>query len=543
MLKITRLAPDKIVHNATVYTLDADNSTAQAVAIKDGRILATGSDSEIIALADEQTERLDMQGCAVLPGLFDSHAHLWEVGIKLTNIRLDECKSAEEMMHLVRERAADTPPGMWIVGQGWNENIFDNGQLPTKHDIDPATSDHPVILMRFFNMDVVNSVALRMAGITRHTPDPEGGKIEHDADGEPNGIIRASAKKLVRKLIPAPTPAELEDAVRLGCKDFNQFGITSVLDPGLLPSVLHAYQSVYRDGGLSVRMNLMPSWHGFYDEEDASQIIAKTRALGAFTGIGDEWLKMGGLKMAIDGGTSSRSAWMYAPFEGESEVGDFNRLSPADLYRFFREAQEMGWDVGIHTTGDKAMDVAVDTFAQVAKDVPRADMRHNIIHAYFPSDRALAQMAEHQIGAVIQPTFIYWEGDMIFRDVGHARAANYKPTRKFLDLGITVAANSDVPSTVSADPFIAMATLVTRHALDGSYIAPDQAISRLEAVHAYTTGGTWLTREETLKGTLEPGKVADLIATDRDFFTEPEDTLKEIKTTMTMVGGNVVFEQ
>ena len=179
-MKIKDLSPDLILSNGKVYTLDgADDATgsiAQAVAVKDGRILAVGGDAEIRALAGPGTERLDLGGRAVIPGIFDSHNHLLEVGAKLSMIRLDECQSPEEMMELVRERAKVTPPGEWIIGQGWNEGLFAGGRLPTRHDIDPATSEHPVVLMRFFNTDVVNSYALEMAGIDRDTPDPEGGK-------------------------------------------------------------------------------------------------------------------------------------------------------------------------------------------------------------------------------------------------------------------------------------------------------------------------------------------------------------------------------
>ena len=245
--------------------------------------------------------------------------------------------------------------------------------------------------------------------------------------------------------------------------------------------------------------------------------------------------------MAIDGGTSSHTAFMYEPFEGESSVGNFNRLNPDQLRRYFRTAQEHGWDVGIHTCGDRAMDMVVDAFAAVLQDFPGSDARHNVIHAYFPSDRALAQMAAYQIGAVIQPTFLYWEGDMIFRDVGRARAANYKPARKFLDRNIPLAANSDIPSTVSVNPFVALYALVTRKNNLGNLVAPDQALSRAEALRAYTMGGTWLTREEKLKGTLEAGKVADLVVIDRDYFTVADEALKEIAVVSTIVGGRTVW--
>ena len=427
MISATVLAPDLVLHNGLVHTLDADCPAASAVAVKDGRILVVGQDAEITPLAGAGTETIDLAGRTVIPGLFDSHAHLQEVGLKLSLIRLDECRSAEEMMELVRERARSTPPGEWIVGTGWNEGNFLNGQLPTRHDIDAATADHPVILMRFFNMDLVNSYALRLANVTRRTPDPADGRIERDPDGEPNGLLRAKAKILVRGLVPRPTLSQLLEAVRLGCHEFNRFGITSVLDPGLYPWEMHAYQAAYEAGLLSVRMNVMPSWHGFREEEQEAALDSRAAELGIYTGLGDEWLRIGGLKMAIDGGTSSHTACMYEPFEGETEVKSFNRLDTADLRRHFRRAAELGWDVGIHCCGDRAQDMAVEAMAYAADATGRSDRRNSIIHAYFPTDHALDLMARYRIAAVIQPTFLYWEGDMIFRDVGQARALNYKP--------------------------------------------------------------------------------------------------------------------
>ncbi len=555
-MHIRDLSPDQILHNATIYTLDAHQPTAQAVAIKEGRILAVGADAELLPLAGPGTHTHDLGGRTVLPGIFDSHNHLLQVGVKLTRIRLDECRSPEEMMELVRARAAVTPPGHWIVGEGWNEGNFTAatppGRLPTRWDIDPATDQHPVILMRFFNTDVVNSVALQLAGITPATPNPPGGEIGRDASGAPNGLLRAAAKLFVRNLLPQPTLAELKTAIRLGCQEMNRYGITSVLDPGLYPYELAAYQAVVSEGRaatsqgraalpIAVRLNVMPSWHGFREEENEAELEARARGLGIASGLGDEWLRLGGLKMAIDGGTSSHTALMYEPFEGETVVGNFNRLDPQTLRRHFRTAQELGWDVGIHTCGDRAMDMVVDAFADVARSTPWSDARHNVIHAYFPSDRALAQMAEHRIAAVIQPTFLYWEGDLIFRDVGERRAANYKPARKYLDAGVVLCATSDIPSTVSPDPFAGLYALVTRKNNLGHFVARDQAISRSEALRAYTINGTWLTREEHLKGTLAPGRLADLIVIDRDYFTIPEEQIKETRVLMTMVGGEIVY--
>jgi predicted amidohydrolase YtcJ len=540
MITQRELAPDLILHNGRIYTQDPHDTVASAVAIKDGCFIAVGADAAVLPLAGPGTQVSDLQGRAVIPGLFDSHAHLQEVGVKLSQIRLDECRSAEEMMELVRERARVTAPGEWIVGTGWNEGNFYDGRLPTRHDIDPATAQHPVLLMRFFNTDLINTVALRLAGITADTSDPADGRIERDADSEPNGLLRAKAKRLARQLVPRPAQQQLVEAVRLGCAEFNRYGITSCVDPGLYPWELHAYQAARDAGQLSVRMNLMPNWHGFRDDETEAQLDARASELGIYSGVGDEWLRIGGLKMAIDGGTSSHTAYMYEPFEGETEVGRFNRLDTADLYRYYRRAQELGWDTGIHCCGDRSQDMAVDALARVAGELPRPDARHNIIHAYFPTDHSLDLMARYHIAAVIQPTFLYWEGDMIFRDVGQHRALNYKPARKYLDRGVVLAASSDVASTVSVNPFVALYALVTRKNNLGHLIAPEQAISRGEALRAYTVAGTWLTREESLKGTIEPGMLADLAVLDRDYFEVPDEEIKDICVEMTVLGGRVL---
>jgi hypothetical protein len=542
-MQVKDLSPDLILSNGRFYTLDADSTFAQAVAVKDGRIVAVGGDAVVGELAGSGTRQLDANGRAVIPGIFDSHNHLMAAGAKLSVIRLDECRSQEEMMELVRERAKITPPGEWIVGQGWNETNFADGRLPTRYDIDPATSEHPVILMRFFNTDAINSYALRLAGVTRDTPDLEGGRIEHDPDGEPNGLLRAGAKILTRRLLPKPTVDNMKDHLRLACSEMLRYGITSVIEPGLYPQEIRAYQSFYHDGELSVRVNLMPSWHGFHDDETETVLEHRAKESAIISGLGNEWLRIGALKMLIDGGTTPHTAFMYEPYVGDSKLVAFNLISQDKLHQYFRTAQELGWDIGIHCCGDHAQDMTVDTFADIIREVPRPDARHSIIHGYFPTPRALDQMAESKLGTVVQPTFIYWEGNSIFHDVGEARALNYKPVRKYLDHGIVVMSSSDVPSTVSANPFVALYTLVTRKNNLGREVALQEAVTREEALRTYTINGTWLTREESLKGSIEVGKVADLVVLDRDFFSVPEEEIKEIKVEKTMIAGNIVWER
>ena len=310
-----------------------------------------------------------------------------------------------------------------------------------------------------------------------------------------------------------------------------------------IPGKCARYQAAYEAGLLSVRMNLMPSWHGFREEEREEVLDYRASELGICTGLGDEWLRIGGLKMAIDGGTSSHTAFMYEPFEGETEVKSYNRLDTTDLRRHFRRAMELGWDVGIHCCGDRAQDMAVEAMAYAADVTGVTDRRNNIIHAYFPTDHALDLMARYRIAAVIQPTFLYWEGDMIFRDVGQTRALNYKPARKYLDHGVVLAASSDVESTVSANPYVSLGALVTRKNNLGHYVAADQAITRDEALRAYTVAGAWLTREERLKGTITPGKLADLVVLDCDYFAVPDEEIRNLRAEMTFVGGKLVWRR
>jgi predicted amidohydrolase YtcJ len=538
------LAPDLILYNGRMVTLHDEMPRCTAIACKDGRIVALGDDAEVRALASARTEQIDLGGRMAIPGINDAHNHMLQMGLKFGHIGLDDCTSIAEMIERTRERAARTPKGEWIIGEGWNESYFAEGRLPTRDDLDAATTEHPVVLMRFFNMDVVNGAALALAGVDASTPDPPGGKIERRPDGTPNGLLRASAKSLVRRLLPEPTVPELVEAIDAASRAYLEVGITSVLDPGLVPDEIRAYQYAYRRGKLRVRTNILPSWHGFIDTEEEAELDARSASLGVFSGLGDDWLRLGALKMALDGGTTSHTAWMFRPFLGEDEVRDYNRFDAADMRRFFQMGHDQGWDIGIHAIGDRAHHEAALAFAAVLERAdPATDHRHNLIHAYFATEESLQQMAEYGIAAVIQPTFIYYEGDDLFRDVGPELAGRYKPMRTYLDRGIRVVATSDVPSTVGYNPFIGLYSLVTRKSHLGTPIAPGEAVSREEALHAYTVAGAWLTREEDHKGPLAPGYLADIAVLDRDYFACPDEEIKDITVEMTIVDGKVAYRR
>ena len=540
---IRDLAPDLALFNGKIHTLHADLPLCSALACKDGRIVALGDDDAIRAICGPHTELVDLGGRTAIPGINDAHNHMLELGLKLGKLQVENCTSIAAMVALVAEAAQRTPPGQWIVGEGWNESLFAEGRLPTRHDLDTATTDHPVLLKRFFNMDVVNSKALELAGVSAATPDPQGGKLERDPDGRPNGILRAAAKVLVRHLLPEPSPAECVAALEAAGHAYLAVGITSLLEPGLRPWEMQAYLNARAAGKLLLRVNMMPSWHGFREDETREQLDARAAELGVFSGLGDEWLSLGGLKMAIDGGTTSHTAWMFQPFLGEEKVHDYNRLDPEDLREFFARGHELGWDIGIHAIGDRAHHEAAAAFADVLSEAAPRDHRHNLIHAYFASEASLQQMARHGLAAVIQPTFIYYEGDDLFRDVGPELAARYKPARTYLDRGIRVVATSDIPSTVHYNPFVGLYSLVTRKSWKGTLISPSEAISREEALHAYTVAGAWLTREEQIKGPLALGYLADIAVLDRDYFSCPDDEIKDILVELTVVGGKVAYRR
>lgn len=539
------LEPDLILHGGSITTWHPELPRCSAIACKDGRVVAIGDDAPVRALAGPATEQVDLAGRTVLPGFNDAHNHMLELGLKLGRLSLDDCRSIDQMVELVRREAERTPPDAWIVGEGWNESLFVEGRLPTRHDLDRATMRHPVLLKRFFNMDVVNSRALELAGVDASTPDPQGGRVERLADGAPSGVLRASAKLLCRRLLPDPAPDECVAAIEAAGRAYLAVGITSVLEPGLRPWEIRAYQQARAEGRLLLRANLMPSWHGFREDESREELEARAAGLGVASGFGDEWLRLGGLKMAVDGGTTSRTAWMFQPFLGETKVHDYNRLDPEDLREFFARGHAIGWDIGIHAIGDRAHHEAAQAFADVldaAAARPEVH-RHNLIHAYFATEESLRHMARHDIAAVIQPTFIYYEGDDLFRDVGPELAHRYKPMRAYLDRGIRVIATSDVPSTVHYNPFVGLYSLVTRKTWKGTPIAPQEAVSREEALYAYTAAGAWLTREENIKGTLAPGFLADMAVVDRDYFTCEAEEIKEIRVEMTVAGGKIAYQQ
>jgi len=537
---------DLILKNGKIATVDPQDRIVDAVAIKGDRFVAAGTEAEVMSHADRSTSVVDLGGRTAIPGIVDSHIHLTSTGLLLEGVMLFDARNMDDVRERVAARVSQLKPGQWVEGGGWIDSQFAEYRPPTRWDLDSASPNNPVILGRLFGGVVVNSKALELAGIDRSTPDPERGTIERDPKtGEPTGYLRNGAQVLVSRLMsdrPAEQPVRRARRLTgLAMNELIRWGITSVVDPGVPAVLMQAYQQSRDEGRLPLRVNMMPTWHGLSAVRgEAGEQDYKPAALGARTGLGDEWLRIGALKMAIDGGLGSKTAWCSEPWIDGTRSEIPLRLDTDKLGHYFDIADRHDWSVGIHCCGDVAQDVACREFKQVldAQGGSRPH-RHNIIHGYLPSPEALDIMAEYGIGTSVQPGFIWVEGDIYFDVVEQERLEYFKPLRTYIKHGIKVAANSDMASA-HYNPFLGMFSAVARRTSQGRSMGDAERVNRIEMLRLFTHNGTWLTGEEDLKGSIEPGKLADLAVLSGDILTIPDDAIRDLTVEMTLIGGKVV---
>ncbi len=542
------LSADVIYHNARIYTLDPEDRVASALAVRGDRIVATGGEDEVRQFAGRQTRWVDLGGDTVIPGIVDSHNHVIHGGIIMAGVMLFSASTIDDLKDMVAERVAEKKPGEWILGGGWIENQFKEWRFPTRWDLDQVSPDNPVLLRRLFGMSVVNSRALEMAGITAATADPAGGTIDRDpATGEPTGVLRDRAQDPVTALILKGSLLEetfnMESAISLAMDEYVKWGITSVVDPGVRPAGMRAYQNLYLDGRLPIRVNMMPAWHGLDATRDEANLSDRLDHLGLFTGLGDSWLRVGALKMAIDGGLGSKTSLMYDEFLDGSQSQVPLRLNIERLEEYMRAGHSRGWSIGIHTCGDKAQDLATAAFESILKDQKDTGLRrHNIIHGYFPTAQSLERMARHRIAVSAQPGFIWVEGDLYLTAVSEDVAARFKPLKTYQRHGILVACNSDMTSA-HYNPFWGMHSTLTRQTARGKVLGEDECLDARETLRAFTLNGAVLMGEERDKGSLEPGKLADFAVLDRDILNIPPNQVRHTRVLTTVVGGRVAYQR
>jgi len=537
---------DTLITNGRVYTMDASAPGAEAIALVGNRILALGSSSEIHALRGPRTEVIDLAGRTVLPGFTDSHIHFLNMARARQHLDLSAAHSAEEIADAVAGRPAGMPPGQWVFGNGWDRNSWLDTSLPTKALLDAAAPDHPVALhSRDLHSTWVNSLALAQAGFSSATPDPPGGVIVRDQrTGEPTGILLERACKVMANAYPSPTPEECADAIKGAMPEAWQSGITSIHQMGDKPDgrAFRAYQLLHLRGELSLRIL-------YYLPRENLEGAAQ---LGLRSGFGDQRLRIGGVKLFADGSLGSHTAWMLEPFSDDPLNRGVPWLKPEELHEVIGYASSSGLAVAVHALGDRANREVINALAAARQhegEGSQADapfLRHRIEHAQLLHPDDIPRLARHRIIASMQP--IHCTSDMITADRlwGEPRCAGAYAWRSVLDASVRLAFGSDGP-VEPLDVLKGIHAAASRCRADGSPEPrgwhSEQRLSVVEAVHAYTLGAAYAAGEEKERGSITPGKLADLVVLSDDIFELKPASILDTRVDMTFFDGSLVYQR
>ena len=552
---------DLIVHHGQVVTVDAKFTVAEAVAVTDGKIVAVGPDADILTLRGPKTRVIDAAGKTVLPGLYDSHTHPVGAASSEAGEPLPNLKSIPEVLDYIKTKAAITPKGKWIVLRYVFPTRLKEARFPTKAELDSVSPDHPV-LYHAGPAGIANSVALKLSGVTKDTPNPSAGLVEKDpATGEPTGMLRNAYGVL--KGVPGGggdlTPEKRREAVKKLFRLYNEHGLTSIADRNAGRSDLDLYLGLQKDGELSLRVNVARSFNpGGTRDEIARRFeeLPGTDGRGGPTGAGDEWVRIGPIKMFLDGGMLNGSAYMRQPWpKGDTYQitrDDYRGLlfiPPEQLKIVVEEAAKRKWQVTAHTAGEGAMDNLLDAYEFVDRITPIKELRFCITHANFPSRFNLQRCKELGVCADIQPAWLWKDGATQLSILGAERMRWFQPYKTWLEY-TTIGGGSDhmlrfdpLDSTNPWSPWLGIWVALTRKLERGGVHQPDEALTREQALRLYTINNAYLHHEEKQKGSLEAGKLADLIVVDRDILGCPVDEIRDTKVRYTVVGGKVVFER
>jgi predicted amidohydrolase YtcJ len=550
---------DFIIHNGKVLTLDAQSRIVEAVAVKGDRILAVGSDAAILKHRGPRTKVVDAKGRSVLPGLYDSHTH--PVGAALSELdeELPYLQSLDDVFSYIRKKAEKLPEGEWIVLRFAFPTRLKEARFPTKAELDKAAPRHPV-LYNAGPASMVNSLALAVSKITRDSANPANGVVVKDpVTGEPTGMLR-NAQGLLRGVPGSKaSTADRREAVKRLFKLYNSYGLTSIADRNADRAALDLYYALRKDNELTLRINVARGFSPYGTREEIAKrldALPGKDGLGGPTGKGGVWIRIGPIKFFLDGGMLNGTAYMRQPWpKGDTYQiveNDYRGLlftPPEQVKILAEEAARRGWSVTAHTAGEGAMDVLLDAYEFVDRIVSIKDLRFCITHANFPSRHNLERCQRLGVCADVQPAWLYKDGDTLNRVLGKERIRWFQPYKSWLKY-TTIGGGSDHmikldprKATNPWDPWLGIQTAITRATESGQVLVPDECLTRLEALRLYTINNAYLHHEEKEKGTLEKGKLADLILIDRDYLMCPAEKISESRVLLTMVGGRVVFER
>jgi predicted amidohydrolase YtcJ len=529
---------DLILLSAKIWTGDTARPDAQALAVRGGRIAAVGSNAEIELLRGPDTRVIDAKGRRVVPGFIDSHTHVAMAGFDLLAMDLRRTKDPAEFTRIVGDYAKTRPAGVWLTDGAWDHEQWVPARLPTREMLDSATGDHPTCLSRQDgHMCVCNSLALRLAKITRDTPDPPGGVIVRDGNGEPTGVLKDAAMDAISSVRPPRTAEEMLESFRAAMKHAASVGVTSVQDLPGEPADLDTWDALRRSGALTLRVTYRPSLSAW--EKALERRAAMTN---------DEWLRIGGVKGYMDGSLGSTTALFFEPYSDDKSTSGVYASEAIPLSRMedrIRGADRAGLQVVIHAIGDRANSEILDVFERVAKANGPKDRRFRIEHAQHLRASDIPRMAKLGVIASMQPYHAIDDGRWAEKRIGRERCRTTYAFRSILDAGGKLAFGSDW-DVAPLSPIMGIDAAVTRRTIDGKNPKgwfPEQAISPLEALKAYTADAAWASFEEKEKGTLSGGKLADFVVLSRDILSGPPDQIVETKVDATVVGGKVVFSR
>ncbi|MGB5619631.1 MAG: amidohydrolase [Desulfobacterales bacterium] len=541
-MKLSAPVPQTILYNGILATQNNSHPKATAVAVGDGKILALGRDSDVLNLAGPDTEKIDLDGRLVVPGLIDSHIHFYEWALKRQGIKLDGLTHLEALLARVRQAADNQPAGQWIMGQGWNETDWTERRMPTRETIDRAAPAHPVLLWRCdLHLAAANSAALSLAGITADTPDPPEGRIERDTTGEPTGILRELAINLVRQAVKPPDADQVTEAFEEAAKALHRRGVTGIHDVRLMADkdgarALQAFQKLDHDDRLDLRCWVTLPGH------DLDSIIG----LGLRTGFGNDRLRVGHLKFFSDGGMGARTAWLIDPYL-DAECG-MPLTDMATLARDIDKADSAGLSVMVHAVGDRANRELINIFEalesrRTISGLPSPAISHRIEHVQMLRPEDADRLRNLNVALCVTPANMVLDMNLIDMALGEKGKWTYA-LRQLMDTGAPVMFSSDCP-VCDPDPLLGIHAAVTRQRADGTPEGgwyPDSRVKVAEALQAYTSTPAAVHKAGDL-GTIAPDKRADLVVLSKNILVIPPSQLPEIRVDMTLFDGRIVHRR
>ena len=525
-----------IITNAAVYTVDKQHPTAQAVAVIDSRIVAVGSNAEIDSWRSPQTKAINARGKLVLPGFNDAHVHFLQGGAQLDQVNLTDAASPEEFARRIGRQVKKTPKGEWVLGGRWDETKWAKPELPTKELVDPLTGETPIFVERYDGHEALaNSAAMKLAGVDARTPDVPGGIITRDASGNPTGIFKDAAQELIYKVIPPMSREQRLRAVRRALEHAASLGVTSVQHMNPEFADVAAYSELAEKGELTTRMYAVPM-------ETQWQEQAK---VGIRRAWGSSFLRLGAVKGCADGSLGSRTAYMFEPFD--DDPGNRGLLSdemhpPSAMRDRLMQADAAGLQLRVHAIGDRAISMILDIFSDIEREHGYHDQRFTIEHAQHMAQKDFERFAQLHVIASMQPYHAIDDGRWAEKRLGHQRARYSYAWRSFLDHGVTLAFGTDWP-VAPLNPMLGIYAAVTRATLDGKNAdgwVPEEKITVQEAVEAYTMGSAYAEFQEHEKGSITPGKLADMVVLSDDIFHIKPEAIRNVKVETTIVGGKAV---